>query len=387
MIRYYTAGESHGKCVTVVLEGIPAGVAVDEKYINHHLARRQKGYGRGKRMEIETDKVEILSGIRWGETMGSPILLLVENKDWENWADIMSASAKDKDEKFIQRQPRPGHADLAGMLKYDRKDMRDILERASARETAAKVAAGAVAKKFLEEFKIHVVSFTKQIGKIRAQALNMDPRDVPGVTEQSPLRCIDKFAEKKMVAEIKNAAKNGDTIGGIFTVAVQGVPSGLGTHAQWDLKLDGRVAQALMAIQAIKGVEIGRGFDVVNFRGSEVHDEIMYDRSKKEFYRKSNNAGGIEGGMSNGEILIFRAAMKPISSLRNPLKTVDLDSKKSVDSAIVRSDVCAVPAAGVVGEAVIAIEIARAMKEKFGGDSLKEMKRNYKNYIKQILNY
>jgi chorismate synthase len=215
----------------------------------------------------------------------------------------------------------------------------------------------------------------------------MDPKDVPGVTEHSPLRCIDKFAEKKMVAEIKNAAKNGDTIGGIFTVAVQGVPPGLGSHTQWDLKLDGRAAQALMAIQAIKGVEVGRGFDVVNFRGSEVHDEIMYDRSKKEFYRKSNNAGGIEGGMSNGEILIFRAAMKPISSLAKPLRTVDLDTKKNVDSAIVRSDVCAVPAAGVVGEAVIAIEVARAMKEKFGGDSLKEMKRNYKNYIKQILNY
>ncbi|MDA3792559.1 MAG: chorismate synthase [Elusimicrobia bacterium] len=387
MIRYYTAGESHGKSVTVIIEGIPAGLAITAGDINHHLARRQKGYGRGKRMQIETDKAEVTSGIRWGETLGSPICLVVKNKDWENWTEIMSLSKKDKNEEFIKRTPRPGHADLSGMLKYDRKDMRDILERASARETAARVAAGAVAKKLLEEFNIYVVSFTKQIGKIRARALNMDPKDVPGVTEESPLRCIDKFAEKKMVAEIKNAGKNGDTVGGIFSVVVQGAPPGLGSHTQWDLKLDGRVAQALMSVQAIKGVEVGRGFDVVNYRGSKTHDEIKYDRSRKQFFRMTNNAGGIEGGMSNGEVMIFRGAMKPISSLMKPLKTVDLTTKKSVDSAIVRSDICAVPAAGVVGEAVVAIEVARAMKEKFGGDSLKEMKRNYQNYIKQILNY
>ncbi len=387
MIRYYTAGESHGKNVTAVIEGIPAGLPITVEYINHHLARRQKGYGRGKRMEIEKDRVEITSGIRWGESMGSPICLVIKNKDWENWGDIMSILKKDKDKEFIKRQPRPGHADLSGMLKYDREDMRDILERASARETAARVAAGAVAKKLLKDFNIQVVSFTKQIGNIRAKALNIAPKDVPGVTEESPLRCIDKFAEKKMIAEIKNAEENGDTIGGIFSVVAQGAPVGLGSHTQWDLKLDGRVAQALMSIQAIKGVEVGRGFNVVNYRGSKIHDEIKYDRRRKEIFRKNNNAGGIEGGMSNGEVMIFRAAMKPISSLRKPLKTVDLNTKKAVDTAIIRSDICAVPAAGVVGEAVVAIEVVRVMKEKFGGDSLKEMKRNYKNYMKQVLNY
>ncbi len=387
MIRYITAGESHGKAVVAILEGIPSGLTVDEEYINHQLSRRQKGYGRGKRMGIEKDKVNFVSGIRFGETLGSPICMTIANKDWKNWKTIMSVYREDKRDEFILTRPRPGHADLSGILKFNRKDMRDILERSSARETATRVAAGAVAKKLLEEFKIYVVSFTKQIGDIRAKALNFSPRDVPSVTDESPLRCIDKFAEKKMVDAIKNAAESGDTIGGIFTVVAEGVPPGLGSHTQWDLKLDGRIAGALMSIQAVKGVEVGLGFDTVNFNGSEVHDEIKYDKKKKIFYRNSNNAGGIEGGMTNGEHLIFRAAMKPISSLKRPLSSIDIKTKKKVDSEIVRSDICAVPAAGVVGEAVVALEIAKSLKEKIGGDSLIEMKRNFVNYMKQIINF
>ncbi|MGM0440939.1 MAG: chorismate synthase [Elusimicrobiota bacterium] len=387
MIRYYTAGESHGKSVTVILEGIPAGLKITPAYINKELARRQKGYGRGKRMEIEKDKVEITSGVRLGETIGSPICMVVKNRDWPNWKETMSVDKINLNRDEILTEPRPGHADLAGVLKYNRNDMRDILERASARETAARVAAGAVAKKLLNDLKIDVVSFTKQIGKVKTEAINISPRDIPAATEDSPLRCIDKEAEAKMIEEIEKAKEAGDTVGGVFSVVVEGLPPGLGSHTQWDLKLDGKIAQALMSIQAIKGVETGRGFDMAKMRGSKVHDEIKYNTDKKEFYRTSNNAGGFEGGMSNGENLIFNAVMKPISSLRKPLASVDMKTKREIKSAKVRSDVCAVPAAGVVGEAAVALEISKALKSKTGGDSFNEMQRNYKNYLRQISEY
>lgn len=387
MIRYYTAGESHGKKVTVILEGIPAGLKITPDYINKELARRQKGYGRGKRMDIETDKVEITSGIRLGQTIGSPICMVVENKDWPNWEKIMSSDNEDLKPEDILTEPRPGHADLPGVLKYDRDDMRDILERASARETAARVAAGAVAKKLLESLDINVVSFTKQIGEVKAGSVDVDIREISRLTENSPLRCIEKEIEEDMIEEIKTAQQEGDTVGGIFCVMVGGVPPGLGSHTQWDLKLDGRIAQALMSVQAVKGVETGKGFEMARLRGSQVHDEIKYSDEKKEFYRTSNNAGGFEGGMTNGESLIFNAVMKPISSLRQPLISVDMKTKEEIKSAKVRADVCAVPAAGVVGEAAVALEVVKALKEKTGGDSFKEMERNYKNYLDQIFEY
>lgn len=384
MIRYHTAGESHGKQVTVILEGIPAGLKITPDYINVQLERRQIGYGRGKRMDIEKDRVEIISGIRWGGTIGSPIGMVIKNKDWENHMKIMSINEADMDQSLYLTRPRPGHADLAGAIKYNRKDIRDILERASARETAARVAGGAVARKLLEEFEIYVASFISKIGTIQAEETDLSVKKIFDLDEKSPLRCVDKDAEQKMIQEIDKVSKDGDTLGGVFTVLVDGVPPGLGSHTQWDLKLDGRVAQSLMSIQGIKGVEVGAGFNAAAKRGSQVHDEIMYDSDKKKFYRTSNNGGGIEGGMTNGERLIFRAAMKPISSLQKPLKSVDINTKKAAASEVVRADVCAVPAAGVVAEAVVAIEIARALKEKFGGDSLEEMVRNYKNYLKQV---
>ncbi len=387
MIRYYTAGESHGKRVTVILEGIPAGLNISEDYINKELARRQKGYGRGKRMEIEKDKVVVNSGIRLGETIGSPVCLMIENRDWPNWKKIMAVDKRKLEEKDILTEPRPGHADLAGVLKYDRDDMRDILERASARETAARVAAGAVAKKLLETLNINVVSFTRQIGKVKSAPGSIEVKQIARIAEKSNLRCIDKPAESGMIEEIDNARDAGDTIGGVFTVIVSGLPPGLGSHIQWDLKLDGRIAQALMSIQAVKGVETGIGFEMAGVRGSQVHDEIKYSDEKKQFYRTTNNAGGFEGGMTTGENLICSAVMKPISSLRKPLGSVDMKTKQEIKSAKVRSDVCAVPAAGVVGESAVALEVLKAIKEKMGGDSCREMKRNYQNYLKQIVEY
>ncbi|MFW6135000.1 MAG: chorismate synthase [Elusimicrobiota bacterium] len=387
MIRYTTAGESHGKCVIAVIEGIPAGLSIDSEYINVHLSRRQVGYGRGKRMDIEKDKVIIKSGIRWGETMGSPICLEIENKDWKNNIDIMAIEENKRDDSLYLTRPRPGHADLAGAVKYNRRDIRDILERASARETAARVAAGAVARRLLEEFDIEIASFTRQIGKVKIDKIIFEPKKIMELTEMSDIRCIERNIEREMKQEIDKAKQEKDTLGGAFTVAVEGVPPGLGSHTQWDLKLDGRIAQALMSVQAIKGVEVGGGFDMCKKRGSRVHDEIHYDKKEKRFTRSSNNAGGIEGGMTNGEILVFTAAMKPISSLGKPLKSVDLLSKESVRSEAVRSDVCAVPAAGIIGEAVVCIEIAKALVEKIGGDSLGEMKRSYLNYLDQIKNY
>ena len=386
MIRYVTSGESHGKCLHAILEGIPAGLKLSEGDVNRELERRQKGFGRGERMQkIEKDKVEITSGLRWGETIGSPITMVITNRDWENWKKLMSIYASDKEMKARMVRPRPGHADLAGALKYGREDLRDILERASARETAARVAVGAVCKKLLAEFVIKVVSMTEEIGGIQAVISKLNVEEIEKVNESSPVRCPDKNAEKKMVEAIGKAEKSGDTLGGVFTVLVINPPPGLGSHTQWDLRLDGRLAQALMSIPAVKGVEIGEGFVMARKPGSKVHDEIFYETGKG-YYRKTNNSGGIEGGISNGENIITRVAMKPLSSLKKPLKSVDMITKKEVAAEVVRADICAVPSASVIGEAVVALEISRAMREKFGGDSLAEMKANFAHYIEKLKN-
>lgn len=394
MLKYLTAGESHGRCLTAIIEGMTAGLSITAEFINKELARRQVGYGRGGRMTIEKDAVEITSGVRFGKTIGSPIAMNIENKDWENWKDVMRVEAVTR--------PRPGHADLAGALKYNQHDIRNILERSSARETAARVAVGAVCKRFLEEFGIKVGSWVEEIAGAKldsrfkpAPASSkqgiQDSRleDIFEQAEMSDVRCPDKKVSEKMRKVIDNAKKNGDSVGGIFEIAVTGVAPGLGSHVQWDRKLDARLAMGLMSIQAIKGVEIGIGFENAKRFGSEAHDEIFYDSSRtthhaSRFYRKTNNAGGIEGGMSNGEPIVLRAAMKPIPTLYKPLRSVDIKTKKPFKASIERSDICAVPAASVIGEAVTAFEIANAFLEKFGGDSIKETKRNYQGYLKQL---
>ena len=404
-LRYLTSGESHGKALLCIIDGICSGLSISKEDINKDLLRRQKGYGRGSRMKIESDSVQILSGVRWGKTLGSPIALLIENKDWQNWQDIMSPELRDSrlqtpDSRLSVTRPRPGHADLAGAIKYNTHDIRNILERSSARETAARVAVGAVAKKFLSEFNIKVISYVTGIGGIKVQSSSRIRRDkvqsseeklleVFEKAEKSPVRCPDKIAEKKIINKINTAIKKGDSLGGIFEVVATGVPVGLGSYSQWDRRLNARLAYALMGIQAIKGVEIGLGFEMSRKFGSEVMDEIFYSSSRftvqgSQFYRKTNNAGGIEGGISNGMPIVLRAAMKPIPTLRTPLSSVDIISKKSFNAAYERSDVCAVPAASVIGEAVIAFVIADSFLEKFGGDSIDEIKRNYEGYLKQV---
>jgi len=372
MLTYRTAGESHGKCILALVEGFPAGVAVDTAFIDAQLKRRQGGYGRGGRMKIETDAVEILSGVRKGVTLGSPICLKVANRDCKI------------DELPDVTQPRPGHADLAGAMKYGTQDVRNVLERASARETAGRVAAGALAQSLLRLFGIEVVSYVMEIGGVRAEARLTDVQAIRAARDASQLYCLDKAAEKAMVVRIEQAIKNGDSVGGVFEVVAFGVPPGLGSCAQWTERLDGRLAQGLMAIQAIKGVEIGLGFRAAGLPGSQVHDEILLEAGS--FKRASNNAGGIEGGMSNGEPIVARAAMKPIPTLRKPLRSVDLKTKQPVTAAVERSDVCAVPAASVVGEAAVAFEIAVAFLEKFGGDSLAEVERNCRSYLASLKN-
>jgi chorismate synthase len=381
-IRYVTAGESHGRGLITILEGIPAGLTINAEDIDVELARRQKGYGRGARMRIETDFVQILSGLRHVRSLGSPIAMLIDNKDWENWSGVMSPTSVDIDGKILSK-PRPGHADLAGLMKFGVKDFRDILERASARETAARVAAGAVCKELLKVFSIDVSSYVIQIGTIKADMRTVPREKVWHNTEMSFVRCPDTIAAKKMINVIKKAASKGDTLGGKFVVRAKGVPAGLGSHTQWDMKLDARIAMGLMSIQAIKSVEFGGGGALASLKGSQVHDEVFYDR-QKGFYRKTNRAGGIEGGISNGESIEASCVMKAIPSLVKPLKSVDVNTKKSVKAESVRSDICAVPAAGVVGEAVMAFEIAKAMKEKFGGDSISDMKKAYENYLKRL---
>jgi chorismate synthase len=394
MLRYFTAGESHGPCLTVIVDGVPAGFPVDINKINHDLWRRQQGYGRGGRMLIEKDEAQVRSGIRWGETMGSPVALGIENRDWKNWTKKMSALPEDRDDKIAVTKPRPGHADLNGVLKYDRADVRDILERASARETVARTAVGSFAKQLLAPFGVRIMGYIRSIGGVSADLRGLSFDQIYGRSEESPVRTADSQAEEKMIALIEECKKEGNTLGGVFEVVALGVPPGLGSHTQWDRKLDGRLAQALMSIQAMKGVEIGLGFEMAQRRGSQVHDEIFFDPSimvsegtprivPTGFYRGSNNSGGTEGGMSNGAPL----AMKPISTLMSPLQSVDLRSKQPTDASVERSDVCAAPAAAVVGESVVAFEVAKAFLEKFGGDSLREIRRNYESYLEQIKNY
>lgn len=386
-LRFITAGESHGKGLTGIIEGIPSGIPLTSEDIDKDLRRRQGGYGRGGRMKIEADHAEILSGVRWGKTIGSPISLFIENRDWKNWEKGMSESEEHEGSIPPVTRPRPGHADLAGALKYDHRDMRNILERSSARETAMRVGLGAIARKILAEFNIRIGSYVIQIGKVQSSSLKVQSSDKDlfqafEKAEKSPVRCPEEEASKRMAGLIDKAIKEGNSLGGIFEVFVAGVPAGLGSHTQWDRKLDGRVAQAVMSIQAIKGVEIGQGFEMARDMGSEVMDEIFYKSSK--FYRKTNNAGGIEGGMSNGMPLIIRAVMKPIPTLRKPLMSVDINTKKPSEAAYERSDVCAVPAAAVVAEAMTALIVADAFLEKFGGDSREEVLRNYNSYMSYV---
>ena len=383
MLRYLTAGESHGELLMGIIEGMPAGLLIRITDIDNDLARRQGGYGRGGRMKIEKDTVKIFSGVRWGKTLGGPIGLIVRNKDWDNWRAKMSPDPAFLNTAEPVTRPRPGHADLAGALKYGMTDIRNVLERSSARETAMRVAVGAVTKRLLDEFGITITSQVIAIGGVYARGEKMSLKEIRKRAEASELRCADNHAEKRMKLKIDEASRAGDSLGGIFEIIVSGAPVGLGSHVHWDRKLDGRLAAAIMSIQAMKGVEIGSGFGVANRPGSKVHDEIFWG-PKGGFFRKTNHAGGIEGGMSNGEDIILRAAMKPIPTLMKPLRSVDMENKKPFKAAVERSDVCAVPAAAVVGEAVSAFEIASALIEKFGGDSLDEMKRNYEQYRKYL---
>jgi len=374
--RFLTAGESHGKALVMIIEGIPVGLWLREEDIDHDLKRRQGGYGRGDRQKIEEDHAEILSGIRYGKTMGSPISLLIKNRDWENWQQTMSVSAVEKETEPVTRF-RPGHADLAGVTKYNLYDVRPILERASARETASRVAVGAVARRFLREFGVEIHSHTVGIGGCICEV--SAPVDWEHV-ETSSVRCADPEVEKKMMSAIDSAKESGDSVGGVFEVIAEGVPIGLGSHVHWDRKLDGRIAQAMMSINAVKGVEIGAGFDAANALGSEVHDVVQL-ADNKQWKHITNRAGGIEGGMSNGESIVVRGAIKPIPTLSKPLPSVDLKSGKAVEAHVERSDVCVVPAAGVIGEAMLAIVLADAFLEKFGGDHINETLRNYRNYL------
>ncbi len=375
MLYFKTAGESHGKCLVAMIEGFPSGVFIDEAVINKEMKRRQGGLGRGGRMQIEEDRVEILSGIRKNITLGSPICLMIKNSDYKI------------DELPAVTRPRPGHADLAGVLKYNLKDARNILERASARETAARVAVGAVAKILLSLFGIGIFGYVKGIGGIHSDKFLKDIDVAEKIREKSSVYCIDQDIEGKIIEKIQQTAEKGDSLGGVVEVIAYGLPVGLGSHTQWDLRLDARLAGALMSVQAIKGVELGLGCNVANRFGSEVHDEIFYEKPKQGksvtggFKRMTNNAGGIEGGISNGEPIIVRAYMKPIPTLKKPLRSVDLLTKEPITATYERSDVCAVPAASVVCESMIAFEIARAFLEKFGKDSIDEVKRNFEGYL------
>jgi chorismate synthase len=410
--HFTTAGESHGKALVAIVEGVPAGLDIDIAAINHELWRRQQGYGRGGRMKIEDDKVEILSGVRHGKTLGSPISLLIENKDFVHWQDVMSVEAiqkparskdiDDDDKDRALKRPRPGHADLAGGQKFQVRDLRDILERASARETAARVACGAIAKQLLAVFGIAIKSHVIKVGHVQASPLWRTWEEITAIPADSPLNCADDLSQKDMIKLIDQAKADGDTLGGIFEVVAKGVPVGVGTHTSWQDKLDGRIAQAIMSIHAVKAVEIGTAVANAAKLGSQVHDEI-YSRSESHlqaasgdkrteagtqtFYRKTNNAGGLEGGITNGEEIRVRGYMKPLSTLRRSLQSVDIDTKQPSEAAFERSDITAVPAAGIVGEAMLAIVLANSMREKFGGDSINEMRRNYDSYLKTVGEY
>lgn len=383
MLRYLNAGESHGRGLMAVVEGVPSGLPVTAEGINVDLIRRQGGYGRGGRMRIEKDRIEFICGVRKGKTLGNPLGLLIWNKDWENWKDIMASEPGPPSTERVVTRPRPGHADLVGAIKYGHSDIRNVLEKASARETAIRVAIGGVAKSLLAEFDMRVVSYTMDIGGIAAPSPN-DPLIAYEHAEQSEVRCHDPETAKKMVEQIRAAKHKGDSLGGIFEVVVTNVPIGLGTYAQWDRRLSARLAFAAMSIQAMKGVEIGMGFESARRFGSEVHDDIYFDKATGQFTRKSNNAGGLEGGITNGQPIVLRVAMKPIATLYTPKDSVDIETKEPFEATVERSDICTVPAAGVVGEAVIAYEMANALIEKFGGDTLDEMKRNFEAYQEYV---
>ncbi len=411
--KFTTAGESHGKALVAIVEGAPSGLPIDTAAIDHELWRRQQGYGRGGRMKIETDSVEILSGVRHGKTLGSPIALMIKNNDFVHWEEVMSAeelSDQPKNPREVKR-PRPGHADLAGGQKYQTRDLRDILERASARETAARVACGAIAKQLLAAFGVVIKSHVIKLGHVQIVPLHQTWGAISAIPVDSPLNCADDDIQREMIKLIDQAKSDGDTLGGIFEVVAKDLPVGLGSHTSWEDKLDGRIARAIMSIHAIKAVEIGEGVANAGRRGSEVHDEIFFENESGDerqetgdsikspasslaspasiggFRRSSNRAGGLEGGITNGEELRVRAYMKPISTLRKPLASVDIDTKEPSDAAFERSDITAVPAAGVIGEAMLAVALANEMREKFGGDSIDEMKRNYDSYIKSIKEY
>lgn len=385
-MKWITAGESHGRAISAIIEGVPAGVTLSVEDINIELTRRMQGHGRGGRMKIESDHIEILSGVRHGLTLGSPIQLMISNKDFANWGEIMAVekNKSNKAEKGIHR-PRPGHADLAGMLKYDFDDARNVLERASARETAMRVAVGSIARKFLNEFKVTIASHVIAIGEVSLpenEISGLRIKDINSVAEKSSVRCLSEQYSKKMVDYIDKTGAAGDTCGGICEIVAKKLPIGLGSHVHWDRKLDGRIAAVLMSIPAVKGVEMGMGFSSASLSGSAVHDEITY--SGDSLKRLSNNAGGLEGGITNGEDIIVRVAMKPISTLKKPLKSVNLKTKNEEKAHFERSDVTAVPACGVVAEASLALVLMEAFLEKFGCDSLAEIKRNYENYIEYL---
>lgn len=390
MLRFVTAGESHGQALVAWISGLPAGVPVDIEFISRELHRRQLGFGRGGRQRIEKDQADIFAGVRHGKTIGAPIALRIENRDWKNWEKALPVEDSDGADDLQRRltAPRPGHADLAGAQKFNFHDARYVLERASARETAARVAAGSLAKLLLREFGITVLSHTIAVGHARLErAASWD--EIVAVCEnlESPLRCVDSDVEAKMKAEVDQVLRAGDSVGGIFEVVARGVPPGLGSHAQWDEKLDGQLARAITSIQAVKAVEIGTGVTNAGSYGSEVQDEITYDAERKRFDRSSNRAGGLEGGITNGQDVVVRGYLKPISTLRRALLTADMRTKEAVKAAYERSDVCVVPAGGVAGEAMVALTLAGALIEKFGGDSIEEMRRNFDGYQRQLDNF
>jgi chorismate synthase len=389
MLRFTTAGESHGPALVSILEGMVAGLPLVAADVDTQLARRQQGYGRGRRMKIESDHAEFLSGVRAGETLGSPIAMLIQNRDWKNWQEIMDPAPRegDPERKRAVTRPRPGHVDLSGMLKYDRADARDVLERASARETTARVAAGAICRRFLHEFDISLGSHVVHLGGVDARRPDRMPADLNTAADESQLRTLDRDAEQEMIKRIDAAKAEGNTLGGVAEVICDGVPVGLGSHVSWDRKLDGRIAAALMSIPAVKAVEIGLGVECARRKGSDVHDQIDPDESNVKagrVRRRTNRAGGMEGGISNGEQIVLRASMKPISTLMQPLGTIEMKTRERAEAVAERSDVTAVPAMGVIAEAMTAFILAQALLEKFGGDSLGETRRNYQNYISSL---
>ncbi len=390
MLRFETAGESHGECLVATLTGLPASIPISVSKVNRELWRRQQGFGRGGRMKIETDQVEIVAGVRHSITIGAPLAMIIRNRDWKNWSEILpveTIEGSEVDRKAVTK-PRPGHADLAGGIKYDFLDARYILERASARETTSRVAVGAICKQFLEQFGIGVLSHVVQVGTAQLER-NATWEELEALSKKDEvlLNCVDPETEQRMKDVIDVAYRTGDTVGGVFEVVARGLPVGLGSHIAWDTRLDGKLAQAIVSMQAVKGVEVGSAREQAREYGSKVQDTIHYDKEDKRFHRGSNKAGGLEGGITNGSDIYVRGLLKPISTLRRPLESVDLNTRESTAAAYERSDIAVVPAAGVIGEAMVAIVLAQAMLEKFGGDSLRETKRNYDSYIEQVRNY